>query len=303
MHITTTDILGRFEVRHTFELPDFKGSRLRGLLHGAIVRTACLSEDPGACGIADDPKGRCPRPAECPVGQLLSPPQPQDAEAQPFSGRDRLPAPLVPLFPDGWRFARGATFTLGARLVGDAGAALERTVRTALAAVPALPVGDAPDCLALSEVAVRPAVAHTLAPDPDAFGTLTLETASPLSLRRENRQVLEPSFQDLFRFVHRRLVALAAAHGTLDPDHEATFARLDDFALGVRLVRSTLGLREWERQPTDGQPHPIYGMIGTITYEGAIGRYLPYLEAAAALRVGTGISFGMGLLRPTFVPA
>ena len=43
------------------------------------------------------------------------------------------------------------------------------------------------------------------------------------------------------------------------------------------------------------------GMIGSVTYDGDLGKYLPLLDIASMVHIGKQTTFGMGKISPEIV--
>jgi len=66
----------------------------------------------------------------------------------------------------------------------------------------------------------------------------------------------------------------------------------------VEIAENQLGWFDWKRY-SNRQEQKMYmgGMVGSVTYEGAVGEFLPLLKLCERVHVGKGTSFGLGRMR------
>jgi hypothetical protein len=136
-------------------------------------------------------------------------------------------------------------------------------------------------------------VAIDLAPRPDAPPHLRVEFLTPTELKQDGRLVARPDFPVLIARIRDRVSTLRALYGPgpLDID----FAALSTRAAAVRMTRCELAPVSLERHSSrTGQTHPIGGWVGSAEYEGDLGEFLPYLEAARWTGVGRQAVWGKG---------
>jgi hypothetical protein len=120
-----------------------------------------------------------------------------------------------------------------------------------------------------------------------------VEFLAPTELKHEGRPVEQPEFAVLFARIRDRVSALRALYGAgpLDID----FAGMGARAAEVRMTGCELRPVEAERRSSrTGQRHPIGGFVGTAVYEGVLGEFLPFLEAARWTGVGRQAVWGKG---------
>ena len=120
---------------------------------------------------------------------------------------------------------------------------------------------------------------------------VTIET--PLRLKFENRLTADLPFHLLVRAALRRVSSLFDAFGEGEP--EVDYKGLVKGAETVRVKDSALRWFDWERYSNRQNTRMLMGgMIGSITYEGDLGKYLPLLDLASRVHVGKQTTFGMG---------
>jgi hypothetical protein len=120
-----------------------------------------------------------------------------------------------------------------------------------------------------------------------------VEFLTPTELKHDGRPVEQPEFAVVFARIRDRVSSLRALYGAgpLDID----FAGMGGRAAEVRMTSCDLRPVEAERRSTrTGQRHPIGGFVGTAVYEGALGEFLPFLEAARWTGVGRQAVWGKG---------
>ncbi len=125
---------------------------------------------------------------------------------------------------------------------------------------------------------------------------LTLTLVTPLRLKFQNRLQAELPFHVLLRAVLRRVAALFTYYGEGEPNLD--YRGLVQRAQEVQVVRAELAWQDWERYSSrQAQAMRLGGLVGEITYRGALGEYLPLLRLAEQVHVGKNTTFGLGLVR------
>ncbi len=125
---------------------------------------------------------------------------------------------------------------------------------------------------------------------------LSLDT--PLRLKFQNRLQAELPFHVLIRAALRRLAALNRHFGNGEPDID--YRGLVARAQAVRPASQQLRWFDWRRYSNrQEQAMLMGGMIGTITYEGAVGEFLPLLKYCETVHLGKATSFGLGKITVT----
>lgn len=296
MQLRMTELRVTCRATKLLRLPEHAESLFRGLIGRALRWAACEQSPP--CAHA------CVSPQSCLYTRLFDPPMPNPRPHPVLSGgkdADGWP-PLLPLVPPpGSKVVpEGGELTFGVRLVGRHEAGTLARVEEALQRLAGLPFMH--DGVALADVRV------TLVGEPNrqlplydgnpGHGLLHLECETPLWWESRKRLLTEPSCEDLVKLANRRLVGLSSLYGALDPEDESAFFARLELARDVRLVRSTLRPRTWERRSDERhEVHPMKGLIGDAVWEGPIGVLLPWFEAARLVLVGKQTSFGLGRVR------
>jgi hypothetical protein len=125
--------------------------------------------------------------------------------------------------------------------------------------------------------------------------SVTVRARTPVRLERDGEFCSAPAFSDWVRASARRLAAIQAYWSDIVPNvHVEQLAKL---ASGV-----TVGSVDWLRFETtryssrQRRHHPLEGILGTATYSGPVGPFVPLLVAASRYGVGKGIALGLGQL-------
>jgi hypothetical protein len=132
-----------------------------------------------------------------------------------------------------------------------------------------------------------------LTPRANAPARIRVEFLTPTELKHDGRLIDLPGFAILFARIRDRVSALRALYGpgALDLD----FAGMGARAAAVRMTAVETHWVEVERRSSrTGQTHPIGGFTGFAEYEGPLGEFLPYLEAARWTGVGRQAVWGKG---------
>lgn len=120
---------------------------------------------------------------------------------------------------------------------------------------------------------------------------LILET--PLRLKFENHLKADLPFHVLTRTMLRRISSLFAFYDNGEP--QLDYRGLVERAKTVRIVEQNLSWFDWKRYSNRrDQKMLMGGLIGSITYEGEIGEYLPLIEFCEKVHIGKQTTFGLG---------
>ena len=138
----------------------------------------------------------------------------------------------------------------------------------------------------------------TLDPPAIAPARIRVEFLTPTALKHEGGIAERPEFGILFARIRDRIGALSAIYGEgpLAIDFQSAGAR----AAQVRMTRCDIATVELSRRSSrTGQTHPIGGFTGAAEYEGELGEFLPYLEAARWTGAGRQTVWGNGEISVT----
>jgi len=134
-------------------------------------------------------------------------------------------------------------------------------------------------------------------PNPDG-SRLKITLKTPLRLKYQNHLSAELPFHVLVRAMLRRIDTLLQCYGDQVPDLD--FKGLVQRAESVRIVESESDLHwfDWERySQRQDQRMLMGGMLGTVTYEGALGEFLPLIEFCEKTHLGKQTAFGLGKIQ------
>jgi hypothetical protein len=140
-----------------------------------------------------------------------------------------------------------------------------------------------------------PPVVVDLSPAPASIRRILVRFLTPTELKGGGSLHEPPEFDVLLARARDRVSTLGFLYGAgpLDVDFKALGAR----AAGVRRARTSLSrVSALRRSSKTGQVHPLEGFIGEIEYEGDLGEFLPYLQAARWTGVGRQTVWGKGAM-------
>ena len=123
---------------------------------------------------------------------------------------------------------------------------------------------------------------------------LTLET--PLRLKFENRLKADLPFHILVRAMLRRISSLLNCYGDGEPslDYRGLVKRAET----VQIVDANLSWFDWKRYSYRQDKSMLMGgMVGSVTFEGKIGEYLPLIDFCSKVHLGKQTSFGLGKIK------
>lgn len=123
---------------------------------------------------------------------------------------------------------------------------------------------------------------------------LILET--PLRLKFKNRLAADLPFHILVRAMLRRAASLLSYYGPGEPHLD--YRGLVGQAENVRVIDNRLKWFDWRRYSFRQERAMLMGgMIGSVTYEGPVARYLPLLNFCSEAHLGKQTTFGLGKFR------
>jgi len=140
-----------------------------------------------------------------------------------------------------------------------------------------------------------PPLRISLAAPRRSVSRLLVRFCTPTELKAGNTIVSRPDFGVLLARIRDRLSALAALYeaGELRTD----FRALGERAAEVKTVRLDVErVRARRRSASTGRIHPLGGFIGEAEYEGNLGEFVPYLDAASWTGVGRQTVWGKGAI-------
>jgi len=290
-------------------LPAYKGSTFRGAFGMALKRVVCVlkRQECPECLLKERCLYTCVfetrlvsgngvgRNTALPHPFVLEPPH---TEKTAFQVGDRLDCVLI-LFGEinkslpyiVYAFEQMGKFGLGKRINGNRGRFAVESISTGNGEIYRSETGRLQTSGTWDEL-VPPAAAEGT----DETVRLKVNLQTPLRLKFENRLQAELPFHLLVRAALRRVSALFACYGGGEP--KLDYKGLVQEAEKVRTVANDLRWFDWRRY-SNRQEHDMLmgGMIGKITYEGRLGRFLPLLETCAKVHIGKQTSFGLGKIK------
>jgi len=128
---------------------------------------------------------------------------------------------------------------------------------------------------------------------------LILET--PLRLKFENRLKADLPFHVFARAMLRRTSSLLNCYGDGEPPLD--YRGLVNRAEAIQIIDTNLKWFDWKRYSYRQDKSMIMGgLIGSVTYEGNIGEYLPLIEFCSKTHLGKQTSFGLGKIKAEMAP-
>lgn len=122
---------------------------------------------------------------------------------------------------------------------------------------------------------------------------LTLHMITPMRLKFENRLKAELPFHILVRAMLRRVSSLFESYGDGEPDLD--YRGLVKKAEDVRIVEDHLQWYDWKRYSfRQEQAMLMGGIVGSVTYEGMLGEFMPLVDFCSQVHLGKQTSFGLG---------
>jgi len=315
-HFTAHRLRFECEVITPLRLNEHTGSAIRGAFFHALWNQFCMNHDAPACPA-------CPLVATCPVAFLVSTldekserganvPRPYTIQP-PLDGKtDYAPdetlvfgltmyARALNLFPYVvlaiQRLEQGG---LGKRVAENGGRRGQFHVRRVWAENPL--TGESREVLRQGETMVQvpdvPITNDQISNLKSQNGHVTLELLTPLRLVDDTKLVQRIAFRPFIQRLHGRLKQLTAEYSDtpLDFDLRPVMAQAE----AVRVVNDETRWVELESYSTRlGRATPIGGLIGRVTFEGALAPFWSWLVWGQFTHVGKDAVKGNGWYRLT----
>jgi hypothetical protein len=127
---------------------------------------------------------------------------------------------------------------------------------------------------------------------------LFLET--PLRLKFENRLTATLPFHVLVRAMLRRISSLFNFYGDGEPDLD--YRGMVRKAKEIQTADSNLTWFDWRRYSSrQDQAMLMGGMVGSVTYHGALSEYISLIELCTEVHLGKQTSFGLGKIKAEMI--
>lgn len=134
---------------------------------------------------------------------------------------------------------------------------------------------------------------HDNSKAPEGTFRLSIIIEPPLRLKFENRLSADLPFHVLVRAMLRRISSLFNYYSEGEP--ELDYRGMVRRAKEIRVIDNDLSWFDWRRYSSrQDQAMLMGGMVGSVTYEGKIGEYLPLIDFCTKVHLGKQTSFGLG---------
>ncbi|MCX7983019.1 MAG: CRISPR system precrRNA processing endoribonuclease RAMP protein Cas6 [Syntrophales bacterium] len=122
---------------------------------------------------------------------------------------------------------------------------------------------------------------------------LTVRLLTPLRVKYENHLVAQLPFHILVRAALRRISVLFEMYGEGEP--RIDYRGLIERSLRVQEIQKDLRWFDWSRYSRrQEQKMMMGGLVGTVSYEGEIGEFIPFLRFCELVHLGKQTAFGLG---------
>jgi len=291
-------------------LPPYKGSTFRGVFGRALKKVVCAlkRQECGQCLL----KQRC-------VYALVF----ETSEAMVVSEGSRIVSPphpfvIEPPLTTETEFLKGASFDFNLLLFGELNNSLPYFIY-AFDQMGRIGIGKKIDGkrgrFVLKEVRHKEQIVYSDADQKlnaiDSLNRLSIPAASdysrnvfslrliletPLRLKFENRLKADLLFHVFVRAMLRRVSSLLNCYGEGEPvlDYRGLVRKAEK----IQIVDTDLSWFDWKRYSHRQDKSMLMGgMIGSVTFEGKIGEYLPLIEFCSKVHLGKQTSFGLGKIK------
>jgi hypothetical protein len=264
--------------------PGQPGNILRGAFGNVFRGIACVPGCPGA--------RQCEIRESCAYARIF---EPGSARRGPSGFLDR-PRPFVfrAAYLDGRTIQPGERFWFDVHLFETRNPPLEPFAE-AFARLAKNGLGPKRGRADLVSVEQRP-ISIILDAEPVEARALQVEFVTPTELKSGDQLAVRPEFDVLFARARDRVSTLRALYGA--GPLEIDFRGMGERAAAIRMTRCELRQVDAARRSSrTGQVHGIGGFVGVAEYQGQLGEFIPYLDAAQWTGVGRQCVWGKGELR------
>jgi len=284
-------------------LPPFKGSTFRGAFGTALKRVTCALrwQDCDRCLLQDtcvyrrvfESKTHSTSDPQASTHPFVLEPPPTSRSA--FSTGEAVSCKLL-LF--GWAndtlpyfvyaFQQMGELGLGRRVDGRRGTFHLAAVTGGGETVYDGNVGSLHPPTALPELVLQPEQ-----PSDSKIKEISVEIETPLRIKHENKLHADLPFHILVRAMLRRISALSKQFGDGEPslDYRGLVARAAD----VHTIASSVRWLDWKRYSNrQDQAMLMGGIVGSVTYRGELGEFMPLLSYCEKVHAGKATTFGLG---------
>jgi len=121
----------------------------------------------------------------------------------------------------------------------------------------------------------------------------SVQLLTPLRIRRNGKLLNELDFLTIIRNITRRLIELTTRYGGVIQMDEVE--RILAYANQIQMTSSGLYLKEMQRYSSrKNEKDDFSGILGSMTFEGDLCMFRPWLNAAQVLHIGRNVTFGCG---------
>jgi CRISPR-associated endoribonuclease Cas6 len=122
---------------------------------------------------------------------------------------------------------------------------------------------------------------------------LKISLTTPLRLKFKNNFTAKLPFHILVRAMLRRASTLLTFYDGGEP--QLDYRGIVERAKAVKVIASDSRWFSWERfSQRQNQKMPFGGLTGTVTYEGALGEFVPLVKFCENAHIGKQTAFGLG---------
>lgn len=122
---------------------------------------------------------------------------------------------------------------------------------------------------------------------------VALTFSTPLRLTHFGDLVVNPTFEMVIKAITRRFSSLCSEYCGFSSDID--YPALIEKAKNIRVLDKQLEWKDWARYSSRQHSKMEFGgLVGTITFGGELGVFLPYLRMGSIIHIGKNCVFGNG---------
>lgn len=142
---------------------------------------------------------------------------------------------------------------------------------------------------------IRNLLSCSICPEKLVTEWLSIQFQTPLRIRRRGKLVTAIDFPTIIRNITARLNELTASYGGFV--HTQEIEQICELAKDIQQVSSVIRCYEMKRYSNKiNEKMDFTGVLGTVTFQGNLTPFTPWLHAAHVLHIGRNTTFGCGKL-------
>lgn len=136
-------------------------------------------------------------------------------------------------------------------------------------------------------------IASPIYPEKQKGNWVSIQIQTPLRIRRQGNLVVKPDFPTIIRNITTRMRELTEYYGGFVNYEE--IETICELSKAIHLVSSNIYYKQVDRfSSKSNEKMDFTGIMGTLSFEGNLDVFVPWLNVAQLLHIGRNTTFGCG---------